>query len=63
MIESNIHEGRQNVPAEGPSGLKYGISVTDACISMEQTIPLLDELRKGVQARREAVKAKREGLQ
>lgn len=63
MIESNIFEGRQNVPAEGPSGLKYGISVTDACISMEQTIPLLDELRKGVQARREAVKAKREGQQ
>ncbi|KAL0255221.1 3-deoxy-7-phosphoheptulonate synthase [Cryptococcus tetragattii IND107] len=63
MIESNIYEGRQNVPVEGPSGLKYGISVTDACISMEQTIPLLDELRKGVQAKREAVKAKREGQQ
>ncbi|KAK8853389.1 3-deoxy-7-phosphoheptulonate synthase [Kwoniella newhampshirensis] len=59
MIESNIHEGKQSVPAEGPSGLKYGVSVTDACISFEQTFPLLDELRAGVQKRREAVKAKR----
>ncbi|WVF67287.1 3-deoxy-7-phosphoheptulonate synthase [Kwoniella sp. CBS 6097] len=58
MIESNINEGRQNVPPEGPSGLKYGVSVTDACISLEQTIPLLDELRKGVQTRRENVKNK-----
>nr|ODO04278.1 3-deoxy-7-phosphoheptulonate synthase [Cryptococcus depauperatus CBS 7855] len=59
MIESNINEGRQNVPPEGPSGLKYGVSITDACISLEQTIPMLEELRKGVWARREAVKAKR----
>lgn len=59
MIESNINEGNQKVPPEGPSGLKYGVSITDACISMEQTIPLLDELRAGVRARRAAVKAKR----
>ncbi|WWC95172.1 3-deoxy-7-phosphoheptulonate synthase [Kwoniella sp. B9012] len=58
MIESNINEGKQSVPPEGPSGLKYGVSVTDACISLEQTIPLLDELRKGVQVRRENVRSK-----
>lgn len=58
MIESNINEGNQKIPAEGPSGLKYGVSITDACISLEQTLPLLDELRAGVRARREAVTAK-----
>lgn len=28
MIESNLVEGRQDIPASGPSGLKYGQSVT-----------------------------------
>lgn len=58
MIESNLLEGKQAIPAEGPSGLKYGVSITDACISMEQTIPLLDELREGVRKRRENVRSK-----
>lgn len=58
MVESNINEGKQSVPTEGPAGLKYGVSITDACISFEQTIPMLDELRIGVQKRREVVKAK-----
>lgn len=43
--------------------LKYGVSITDACISLEQTFPLLDELRAGVQKRRANVVAKREGKQ
>ena len=30
MIESFINAGRQNVPPEGPSGLKYGVSITGA---------------------------------
>lgn len=29
MIESNLVEGRQDVPPSGPAGLKYGQSVTD----------------------------------
>ena len=29
MIESNLVEGRQDIPTTGPSGLKYGLSVTD----------------------------------
>jgi 3-deoxy-7-phosphoheptulonate synthase len=58
MIESNINEGKQSVPPEGPAALKYGVSVTDACISLEQTLPLLDTLRQGVQKRRQAVQAK-----
>lgn len=52
MMESNIKDGRQNVPAEGPTGLEYGKSITDACIDWETTIKVLDNLRKGVQDRR-----------
>lgn len=52
MLESNLVEGRQDIPASGPAGLKYGQSVTDACISWEATVPALDLLRRGVQARR-----------
>lgn len=29
MIESNLVEGNQKIPNEGPAGLKYGQSVTD----------------------------------
>ena len=36
MIESNINEGNQSIP-DDLSQLKYGISVTDACISWEST--------------------------
>jgi 3-deoxy-7-phosphoheptulonate synthase len=52
MIESNISEGRQDLPLEGPSGLKYGQSITDACISWEDTVPILERLRAGVRQRR-----------
>ncbi|KAK0503922.1 hypothetical protein EDD18DRAFT_481444 [Armillaria luteobubalina] len=52
MIESNLVEGRQDIPPAGPAGLKYGQSVTDACISWETTIPVLDRLREGVRGRR-----------
>ena len=36
MIESNINEGNQSIP-DDLSQLKYGVSVTDACISWEST--------------------------
>ncbi|KAJ9107397.1 hypothetical protein QFC21_000847 [Naganishia friedmannii] len=61
MIESNLAEGKQSVPVEGPSGLKYGVSITDACLAWEgQTVSLLDDLRAGVRARRANIKASRE---
>ena len=50
MIESHLEEGRQDIVAGQP--LKPGVSVTDACISFEQTVPVLDGLAKAVQARR-----------
>ncbi|KAI0657369.1 3-deoxy-7-phosphoheptulonate synthase [Cubamyces menziesii] len=55
MIESNLVEGRQDIPVSGPAGLKYGQSVTDACISWEQTVPVLERLREGVRGRRALV--------
>ncbi len=44
MIESNIHAGRQDIPAD-LSQLKYGVSVTDACIDWETTESCLLEAR------------------
>lgn len=35
MIESNISEGQQKLA--DPSDLKYGVSITDACVSFEMT--------------------------
>ena len=50
MIESHLEEGRQDIVPGVP--LKPGVSVTDACISMAQTIPVLQELARAVRARR-----------
>jgi 3-deoxy-7-phosphoheptulonate synthase len=50
MIESHLEEGRQDLAPGQP--LKPGISITDACISMAQTIPVLDGLASAVKARR-----------
>ncbi|KAL8715173.1 MAG: hypothetical protein Q9220_001131 [cf. Caloplaca sp. 1 TL-2023] len=52
MIESNIHEGNQKVPAEGPQALKKGISITDACIDWDTTIEVLEGLADAVRVRR-----------
>lgn len=50
MIESHLEEGRQDIVPGVP--LKHGVSVTDACISMAQTVPVLQELAAAVRARR-----------
>ncbi|KAI9833180.1 MAG: 3-deoxy-7-phosphoheptulonate synthase [Sarea resinae] len=52
MIESNINEGNQKVPPEGPSGLKKGVSITDACIDWETTVDVLEQLAEAVRTRR-----------
>jgi len=57
MVESNINEGRQDVPAEGKAGLKRGVSITDACINWEDTVTVLKNLAAAVRARREARKS------
>jgi 3-deoxy-7-phosphoheptulonate synthase len=50
MIESNLEEGRQDV-LEGQS-LKYGQSITDACVAWRDTEPLLYALAEAVRQRR-----------
>ncbi|KAG6812694.1 hypothetical protein H0H92_001323 [Tricholoma furcatifolium] len=55
MIESHINEGRQDVPPEGPAGLKYGVSITDACVEWERTVPMLDKLNAAVAERRKVL--------
>jgi len=52
MVESNLEEGRQDIVAGTP--LLPGVSVTDACISMAQTVPVLEGLAQAVRARRAA---------
>ncbi|KAK3292401.1 uncharacterized protein B0H64DRAFT_228045 [Chaetomium fimeti] len=52
MVESNINEGNQKVPAEGPSALKKGVSITDACINWESTVEVLEDLAAAVRERR-----------
>ncbi|MFA5682923.1 MAG: 3-deoxy-7-phosphoheptulonate synthase [Hydrogenophaga sp.] len=51
MIESHLNEGRQDIVSGQP--LKPGVSVTDACISFEQTVPVLHGLAEAVRARRQ----------
>ena len=38
---------------EGKAGLKYGVSITDACINWETTEEVLEILAKAVRKRRE----------
>lgn len=52
MIESNINEGNQKVPPEGPSGLKRGVSITDACVNWESTVEVLESLAESIRERR-----------
>ncbi|MEE9332635.1 MAG: 3-deoxy-7-phosphoheptulonate synthase [Granulosicoccaceae bacterium] len=49
MIESNLLEGSQS-PSNSP--LVHGQSVTDACCSWDDTLPMLDDLATAVKARR-----------
>jgi 3-deoxy-7-phosphoheptulonate synthase len=50
MIESHLQEGRQELVAG--TTLRHGVSVTDACISMAQTVPVLQNLAAAVRQRR-----------
>lgn len=51
MIESHLHAGRQNnIPGQP---LNYGQSITDACISWDDSVPVLHELAAAVADRRQ----------
>lgn len=49
MIESNLHWGNQSIPADLQQ-LKYGVSVTDACIDWATTESCLLKLREKLQS-------------
>jgi 3-deoxy-7-phosphoheptulonate synthase len=46
MIESHLIGGRQDQPDT------YGQSITDACLSWDDTVPVLDQLAAAVRERR-----------
>lgn len=50
MLESHLKEGRQD--HEPGCTLEYGKSITDACLSWEDTVPVLDGLAEAVRKRR-----------
>lgn len=54
MIESNVNEGKQSlsIGSTDVSTLKYGVSVTDACVDLPTTQRVLQELADAVIARR-----------
>jgi 3-deoxy-7-phosphoheptulonate synthase len=52
MLESHLVAGRQDHDRGTP--LVYGQSITDACISWEATVPLLEELAVASDKRRHA---------
>jgi 3-deoxy-7-phosphoheptulonate synthase len=51
MMESHLIAGQQTHVAGQP--LTYGQSITDACMSWEMTEPVLEDLARAVQKRRQ----------
>jgi 3-deoxy-7-phosphoheptulonate synthase len=54
MIESHLEEGRQDLVPGTP--LRRGVSITDACIGLAQTVPVLQGLASAARARRRSVR-------
>jgi 3-deoxy-7-phosphoheptulonate synthase len=54
MLESFLVEGRQDLGRGTSVPLTYGQSITDACMSWDTTVGVLDELAGAVRARRAA---------
>lgn len=46
MLESYLKSGRQDYHADST---EYGISITDACLSLDQTVPLVERLAAAIQ--------------
>lgn len=47
------------MPKEGKAGLKYGVSITDACIGWDVTVSVLETLATAVRKRRELLRSDR----
>jgi 3-deoxy-7-phosphoheptulonate synthase len=52
MLESHLVAGRQDLDQRHPDALEYGKSVTDACVDLDMTAAMLDELAGAARARR-----------
>lgn len=54
MFESNLKEGKQeyHVDRDQQQSLKYGISITDACINLESTEQILELIAVAIKKRR-----------
>ncbi len=52
MIESNLVQGKQSLG--DPCGLVRGRSITDSCLGWEDSVSILEELARAVEARRSA---------
>ena len=53
MLESNLVAGRQDLDQQHPGALEYGKSVTDACVDLDMTAAMLDELARAARVRRD----------
>jgi 3-deoxy-7-phosphoheptulonate synthase len=59
MVESNLFAGRQDhEQGQDPSILKYGQSITDACIGWQDTELMLEKLSAAVKKRRLVISSK-----
>jgi 3-deoxy-7-phosphoheptulonate synthase len=54
MIESFLTAGRQDLVLGSKERLRFGQSITDACVSWDQTVHLIDTLADAVDKRRSA---------
>jgi 3-deoxy-7-phosphoheptulonate synthase len=54
MVESNLVAGRQDLDQRHPERLRYGCSVTDACVDLPTTEGMLSELAAAARMRRAA---------
>ena len=54
MIESHLNEGAQKFTPgkDNPAELKYGTSITDACINWDDSVDVLKILAEGIKKRR-----------
>ena len=57
MVESHLNPGAQKFTPgkDDASALEYGKSITDACLSWEDSLTVLDVLSTAVRARRAAL--------
>ncbi|MCS6971234.1 MAG: 3-deoxy-7-phosphoheptulonate synthase [Planctomycetes bacterium] len=56
MIESHLCEGRQDLTPAGRTALRYGQSITDACLGWNETVPLLETLARAAAERRRVLR-------